>query len=205
MSARPAATVVVVRDSAEGLECLLVRRSPSSRTFPGAWVFPGGGVEAGDVTADDLGTLRRAAVRETVEEAGLVLDPEAMVAWSTWHPPHGAPISASTTFFVAPDPRQRVVVDGGEIVEATWTNPLRALDSHAVGAVTLLPPTWITLVELTEFASARQVLEAAPAELPQYRTRVDRRGDRTRLSWPNRPVVLDISELPWNLVDTTAE
>ena len=46
---RPAATVVLTRDSSEGrMEVLLLRRNRSSGFVPGAWVFPGGRVDAAD-------------------------------------------------------------------------------------------------------------------------------------------------------------
>ena len=89
---RPAATTMVLRDGAEGVEVLLLRRSPHTVFVPGAHVFPGGAVEAADhdphpVAAGapaepgasarlglDSGGLAfwLAAVRETFEEAGLL-------------------------------------------------------------------------------------------------------------------------------------
>src|SRR5204863_1919616 len=68
----PAATVVLARDCADGIEVLMLRRS-SRGAFGGMWVFPGGRVENDDVDpaapGDELGTARRAAVREAKEEA----------------------------------------------------------------------------------------------------------------------------------------
>ncbi len=45
---RPAATVVLLRDSERGPEALLLRRPRRSRFAPDAWVFPGGVVDAED-------------------------------------------------------------------------------------------------------------------------------------------------------------
>ena len=42
---RPAATVILVRGDATGLEVLLVQRNPAARLMGGVWVFPGGSVE----------------------------------------------------------------------------------------------------------------------------------------------------------------
>ncbi len=86
--ARPAATVVLVRDGAAGLEVLLMRR-PSTMAFaPGMHVFPGGRVDpgqdgrplvsgsltGGSWAAPELArALIAAAVRETFEEAGVLL------------------------------------------------------------------------------------------------------------------------------------
>ena len=90
--ARAAATLVVVRDGAAGIEVLLSRRTQSNDQFSGAWVFPGGIVDAGDRAAhqhcvglDDAAASAQlglesggldyyvAAVRECFEESGLLL------------------------------------------------------------------------------------------------------------------------------------
>jgi 8-oxo-dGTP pyrophosphatase MutT (NUDIX family) len=69
---REAATVMLVRDAPE-LEVFMLRRNPESVFAGGAYVFPGGAVDADDRA---LGEDRRfwvAAVRETFEEAGVLL------------------------------------------------------------------------------------------------------------------------------------
>jgi 8-oxo-dGTP pyrophosphatase MutT (NUDIX family) len=82
--ARPAATVVILRDGPAGLEVFMVVRHHEIDFASGALVFPGGKVDAGDHAEDwaDLaphaGTSGErafvvAAARETFEEAGLVL------------------------------------------------------------------------------------------------------------------------------------
>ncbi len=90
--ARPASTLVVLRDGAAGIEVLLSRRTQSNDQFSGAWVFPGGIVDAGDRAAhqhcvglDDAAASAQlglesggldyyiAAVRECFEESGLLL------------------------------------------------------------------------------------------------------------------------------------
>src|SRR6478609_2488512 len=98
---RPAATIVVVRDGAQGLEVLLSRRAERGDHNSGAWVFPGGIVEKNDALAhaacaglDDAEASRRlglaqggldyyvAAIRECFEESGLLFargDGEALV------------------------------------------------------------------------------------------------------------------------------
>lgn len=45
---RPAATTLILRDAAAGLEVLMVRRSPHASFMPNAYVFPGGAVDAAD-------------------------------------------------------------------------------------------------------------------------------------------------------------
>ncbi|MCE2878113.1 MAG: NUDIX hydrolase [Comamonadaceae bacterium] len=91
-----AATVVVLRDSPQGVEVLLVKRHGKSQVLAGAHVFPGGKLDASDCQTDpeqldqsglamqqalaesDLDTARAsglyvAALRETFEECDLLL------------------------------------------------------------------------------------------------------------------------------------
>jgi 8-oxo-dGTP pyrophosphatase MutT (NUDIX family) len=82
--ARPASTAVLIRDGADGLEVLLLRRNRSAGFGPGAYVFPGGRVDASDA---EVAILERvtgtggvpdpdywvAAAREMFEETGVVL------------------------------------------------------------------------------------------------------------------------------------
>lgn len=91
---RDAATVMVLRDGADGLEVCMLRRNLRSDFVGGAYVFPGGGVDEEDahddlaevVTGLDDATASRqvevpsgglafwvAAIRECFEEAGLLL------------------------------------------------------------------------------------------------------------------------------------
>lgn len=79
-AARPAATLVVMRDRADGApDILMVERAGVMAFAPGAMVFPGGRVDPGDHDlADRLGLADRhegaariAAIRETIEEAAL--------------------------------------------------------------------------------------------------------------------------------------
>ena len=70
---RPSATVIVVRHApgAADWELLLMRRPGGADFAPGAYVFPGGTVHAGDSKFPD--ELRAAAVRELFEEVGILL------------------------------------------------------------------------------------------------------------------------------------
>jgi recombination protein RecT len=82
---RPAATVLLLRDSdAGGIEVLMTRRSASASFAPGAYVFPGGGIDASDAATHDIASHRPtqsgerltqaiAAIRESFEELGVLL------------------------------------------------------------------------------------------------------------------------------------
>ena len=70
---RAAATVVLLRDGAQGLEVLLIQRHSQSDVLGGAYVFPGGKVDDADARADALGLLDQApaALHQRLGEPGL--------------------------------------------------------------------------------------------------------------------------------------
>ena len=82
-----AATVLLLRDAADGsLEVLMTRRSAKASFVPGAYVFPGGGIDALDsdpasyaaaarrpTQSDEHLTQAIAAIRESFEELGILL------------------------------------------------------------------------------------------------------------------------------------
>ena len=96
--ARSASTVILTRQQASGLEIYLLRRNLKSRFFPGTYVFPGGAVDpqdqdlifwsshvdldprqiserigGGELSDEDALGHGIAAIRETFEEAGVLL------------------------------------------------------------------------------------------------------------------------------------
>ena len=75
--ARPASTVLLLRDGAAGrLEVFMVVRHREIEFAGGALVFPGGRVEEADAQLagdDPLGAFRVAGIRETFEECGVLL------------------------------------------------------------------------------------------------------------------------------------
>ena len=81
---RAAATVLLLRDSAAGIEVLMTRRSATASFAPGAYVFPGGQIDAADEAAQRIAAQRStqsglqrtqaiAAIREAFEELGVLL------------------------------------------------------------------------------------------------------------------------------------
>ena len=107
----PAATVVLGRDRAAGLEVLLLKRTRGASFAAGAWVFPGGRVDpadAGPHTVDSLHAARRAAARETAEEAGIDLGEAELHPMAQWSPAPEAPTRFATwmLFGSAPEPAE---------------------------------------------------------------------------------------------------
>ncbi len=68
---RDAATVALLRDGDAGLEVFMLQRSHAAVFSPSAHVFPGGALDDSDRRHDD--PFRVAAIRESFEEAGLLL------------------------------------------------------------------------------------------------------------------------------------
>ena len=152
--ARLSATVMLLRESAGRLQVLLQRRA-ATLWYAGSWVFPGGSVDAadGNVAQDLAGALRRAAIRECREEAGVDLAADAdlagLVHWSRWITPAGRERRFDTWFFAAALPEgQRIAGDARETVESEWFEPESALEHAASGRMTLMPPTRMSLLDL---------------------------------------------------------
>jgi 8-oxo-dGTP pyrophosphatase MutT (NUDIX family) len=171
---------MVVRDGAAGPEVFLQRRVGAMAFAAGMTVFPGGGVDPSDGTADiewvgpdpawwadKFGTtearakaLVAGAVRETFEECGVLLA-DLLRPWANWITPVIEPRRYDTRFFVAVLPEGQLA-DGAtsEADEVQWRTPAEALDRWRAGAEVLLPPTWAQLVALSEFASTADILAA---------------------------------------------
>ena len=181
----PAATVVLVRDRANGVETLMLHRN-SKLAFGGMWVFPGGRVDPEDVagTSTEEEAARRAAVREAREEAGLDCDLPSLVPFAHWLPPGVAPKRFSTWFFVAPAPSGSVTIDHGEIHDSAWMRPTDALARRDAQEIELAPPTWMTLTRLSQFETVDDLLADARRRPPTfYETRVASSTDGMIAMW----------------------
>ena len=183
---RPAATTLIVRDGPPGLEVLMVRRSLQASFMPGAYVFPGGAVDAADGSdahaarldepADRvlarIGTVNQvgeqalafavAALRECFEECGLWL---------------GAPAAAAADFSAL-----RARLHGGAVLAEL------AAEAGLPLATSALQPwsRWVTPVGIPKrFDTLFFVCRAPEGQVPS----VDA-GETTTLAWVHPPEAL---------------
>lgn len=126
--ARPAATVVVLRDGPDGPEVFLVQRSAKSGFMPLAHVFPGGRVDPADADVAVVGgegdrarmgteaatAYVVAAVRETYEESGVLL------ATGQPHGPTREALQKREVGFGTAAEQNGWVVDGSALVYWSW-------------------------------------------------------------------------------------
>jgi len=161
---RPAATVVLLRDSSAGMEVLLLRRQSQLAFAAGMWVFPGGRIDPEDFAdrPDDMfAAAKRAAAREAMEEAAVQVDPESLIYFAHWTTPASEKTARrfATWFFVtALDGEHAVEVDGGEIEEHQWLSPADAIAAHRRREMALMPPTYIALAEIEACRNVDAVL-----------------------------------------------
>jgi 8-oxo-dGTP pyrophosphatase MutT (NUDIX family) len=190
--ARPASTVLLLRDGRQGLEVFMVVRHHQIDFASGALVFPGGRVEASDLVlagGDAHGAFRIAAIRETWEECGVLLaapgtaptadgafaamlaarslvpDTSGLAHFAHWITPVPVPKRFDTHFFLAAAPAdQDAVHDGGEAVDSVWIRPLDALAEAEAGTKKIVFPTRMNLNKLARSTSVAEAFAAARAK-----------------------------------------
>ena len=185
---RAAATTLVLRDAAPGIEVLMVKRSPHASFMPGSYVFPGGAVDTADADAaldeprdalrlrvggvtgvgEQAPAVAVAALRECREECHLDLgSTRALQPWSRWVTPLGLPKRFDTVFFVPRAPTGQVPrPDSGETTTLEWVAPGAALAAQAAGGFPMEFATVATVRSLLPFArrTVADVLAHATAQ-----------------------------------------
>jgi 8-oxo-dGTP pyrophosphatase MutT (NUDIX family) len=182
---RPAATVVLLRDGADGLEVWLQQRASTLAFAAGMYAFPGGAVDAidydllvpdktalhhasvwGDQDSATASAHVAAAVRETYEESGVQLDPSTLVPWARWMTPIGQSRRFDARFYLARCPKgQEPQPLTGEVAAGDWFVLRRAVEAHAAGALPMWPPTISTLLELVPFDHVGAAIDGAPPRI----------------------------------------
>ena len=206
----PASTVVVLR-AAVGVpfEVLMVRRNDQVAFMAGAYVFPGGRVDATDWEPGaesgvgvgaasrfvDLGPLeerafRRAAVRELEEEAAVRVAPDDLIPLAHWVTPEIEIRRYDTRFFLAVMPAgQEARHDQQETTALAWLSPEQAIVEYRADRILLPPPTWTTLRQLARHPSLEAAVVWARAR-PIVRVQPGFQKDETQtlLTLPGDPL-----------------
>jgi 8-oxo-dGTP pyrophosphatase MutT (NUDIX family) len=96
-------------------------------------------------------------------DRGLHLRADLLRPWSHWITPEIEHRRFDTRFFVAALPKgQRARDVAGEADHAAWVRPADALAERERGERIMVPPTAMTLEDLTGYDTVAEVLEAAP-------------------------------------------
>ena len=197
----------------------MVQRPETSRFMPSVWVFPGGAVDATDASAPEpfgeAEDWRVAALRELIEEtglwlttegtrehpladdafevveaSGLTLDPGSLVYFANWVTPEPFPVRFDTRFFLAAiDGGIHGAVDGDELVDLAWIDPLEALERSAEGTFDIAFPTQKTLELLASEASAVAIAERLRSLkiVGRVQPRIEVTEDTARIVLPDDP------------------
>jgi 8-oxo-dGTP pyrophosphatase MutT (NUDIX family) len=154
---------------ARALVCAAVRE-----TFEESGVLLAGespGTVVADPTTDDWERDRNAlldrslSLAELLARRHLVLRSDLLRSWSRWITPVIEPRRYDTRFFAAALPAgQRTRDVGGEASAVAWIQPAEALAAGRRGELALMPPTMVSLTELSA-AGALQTVLTGPREV----------------------------------------
>lgn len=158
VEAQPAASVALVRETDDGLQVFMMRRSTTMAFAPGMYVFPGGRVDPVDLRADD--PFVACAIRELREEADVVIDADALLRIDHWVTPEDSPLRYDVHFYAAALPEnQEAVAVGTEMDLVEWMLPADALAESEAGRMPMLIPTVRVLALLDRCGSMANLRE----------------------------------------------
>jgi 8-oxo-dGTP pyrophosphatase MutT (NUDIX family) len=118
---------------------------------------------------------------------GLVLRSDLLGAWSGWLTPEFEPRRYRTWFFVASLPSGQVTRDvSTESSSVTWMSAVSAASAVDAGELLMLPPTYLTCLEMGLYGSPADVLAAASSRGPveMFMPEVEGSGSSASLSIP---------------------
>ena len=178
--------------TARALVCAAVRE-----TFEESGVLlagPSADEVVADTTPDDLEAdrvaleTRELPLTEFLARRGLVLRSDLLGGWSAWTTPEFEPRRYRTWFFVADLPEgQRTRDVSTESSEVTWLPARDAVAAVDEDRIFMLPPTYLTCLEVSEYADPDAVLVAADDRVVEMFTpQVEENPDGGTLSVPPR-------------------
>ncbi|KQV63336.1 hypothetical protein ASC64_17210 [Nocardioides sp. Root122] len=175
---------------ARALVCAAVRE-----TFEESSVLLAG-PSADEVVADTTGDdweadrvaleSRTTSLTEFLEKRSLVLRTDLLGAWSGWLTPVFEPRRYRTWFFVARLPEGQVTRDvSSESSSVAWLGAQEAVDQVEQQQIFMLPPTWLTCLDVAQHADPDAVLvEAQTRTVEMFMPEVVADGDEFILSTP---------------------
>ena len=215
--ARPAATVIVMRDG-DPFEILMVRRNDKVAFMAGSYVFPGGRVDAADHPAAGVAlppptfadltpsleaAYRTAAVRELQEEANVVITAGDLHPYAHWVTPEIEIRRYDTRFFLARMPDgQTAKHDEGETTALEWLSAREAIRRFERRELLLPPPTFTTIRQLAHRSSIEDVLAwAKTRRIARVMPGFIKTGDEVMLTLPGDPLFPTIPD--WEVPEET--
>lgn len=185
-----ASRLATTEEMARALVCAAVRE-----TFEESGVLLAG-TSADDVVADTTGDgwerdrraleAKELSFTAFLEQRGLVLRTDLLGVWSGWCTPAFEPRRFRTWFFVATLPPGQLTRDvSTESSSVTWLSARGACDEVDAGDLGMLPPTYLTCLEIAAYATPGDVLAAAPERVVEMFTpELEGDGETATLSTP---------------------
>jgi 8-oxo-dGTP pyrophosphatase MutT (NUDIX family) len=184
-------------DVARALVCAAVRE-----TFEESGVLLAGDsadTVVADTTGDDWEAdrvaleTRELSMTDFLNRRGLVLRTDLLGTWGGWLTPVFEPKRYRTWFFVARLPEGQLTRDvSSESSEVVWLPAAEAADEADGGTLAMLPPTYLTCLEVGSLGTVDAVVEAAAGRtVAMFTPTVEAVGDGWTLSMPDalRPLV----------------
>src|ERR1700712_130130 len=192
-----AAQLGTAEATARALVCAAVRETFEESGVLLAGPDDGNGVEdtvVADTTGEDWERDRAAlearelSLTDFLERRGLVLRTDLLGVWAAWLTPVFEPRRYRTWFFVADLPGgQRTRDVSSESDQVTWLPALQPVSDVDEEQILMLPPTYLTCLEVEQYADPAAVFEAAHGRtVEMYTPRVEENDDGGTLSVPER-------------------
>jgi 8-oxo-dGTP pyrophosphatase MutT (NUDIX family) len=131
---------------------------------------------------------RELSFTEFLDRRGLVLRTDLLGVWAGWLTPVFEPRRYRTWFFVADLPEgQRTRDVSSESDQVTWLSAMQAVSDVEQKQILMLPPTYLTCLEVGQYDDPAAVLEAANGRIVEmYTPQVEETEEGGTLSVPER-------------------
>jgi 8-oxo-dGTP pyrophosphatase MutT (NUDIX family) len=187
-----AAQLATSEEMARALVCAAVRE-----TFEESGVLLAG-TSGTDVVADTTGDdweadrlaleAKELSFTAFLDRRGLVLRTDLLGVWDAWCTPEFEPRRFRTWFFVAAlPPGQRTRDVSSESSSVTWLSAAGACDAVDAGELGMMPPTYLTCLEVAQHRTPDDLLAAAAGRVvAMFTPEVEGEGEAATMSMPER-------------------